>query len=362
MRNPEKKPNHIKQSLAQVNNMTTQSNLNNFSEAPYKILIVDDDNEQRSLQKEILCQPDFETFEASDGEQAINILKEDEFDLVLIDKNMPGINGEETCRRIRNDLNLKLLPVIMITGVIDDNHVISSIQAGANDFILKPFNVVELTSRVKNFAANKRLTDNLDSTENLLFTIARLVEARDKNTHNHCERIIHLVSVFGKKLNLDKTQITALRRGGILHDIGKIAVPDSVLLKEEKLTEDDWDKIRQHPVIGEQLLSELKSMENVLPIVRSHHERWDGTGYPDGLKGEDIPYLARVFQFADMYDALAYQRSYKKAFPLEKIIKTFEEETEKGWRDPRLSRIFIDMLKNDRELFDIPITKNKAFV
>ncbi len=337
--------------------MTAQSSLNSFVEAPYKILIVDDDDKQRLLHTNILCQPDFITFEAADGEQAISILKQNKFDLVLMDKCMPGIDGDETCRRIRNDLNLKLLPVIMVTGSVGKEHAIKSINAGANDFIVKPFSVDELTSRVKSFAENKRLTDSLDSAENLLFTIAKFVEARDKNTHNHCERVTHLVTVFGKKLNLNKMQITALRRGGIIHDIGKIAVPDSVLLNEGEFTEDDWNQIRQHPVIGEQLLSELKSMESVLPIVRSHHERWDGTGYPDALKGEEIPYLARVFQFADIYDALAHKRSYKKAFPLQKIIKIFEQETAKGWRDPQLSKVFISMLKNDHELFDIPLTK-----
>ncbi len=334
-----------------MNNLSSQPSLN---ESPYKVLIVDDDASQRKLQKDIFPQPVFISVEAENGEHALEILKTDQFDVVLMDKNLPGINGDETCRRIREDLNLRLLPIIMLTGHHAYQNIISSMQAGANDFICKPFNIHELASRVKNFAANKRLTDNLDTTENMLYTIARIVEARDKNTHNHCERVSYMADAFGRYLNLNLEERVALRKGGILHDIGKISLPDSILLKPGELSEEEWQSMRQHPVIGENILKELKSMRNILPIVRSHHERWDGSGYPDGLKAEEIPFLARVFQFIDMYDALANKRSYKDAFSMQKIIEIFETETEKGWLDPELSLFFLDILKNKPELIEEP--------
>ncbi len=334
--------------------MTNQSTQPTHNEAPYKVLIVDDDAAQRDLQKDILCHPVFTSVEVENGEDALEMLKKDKFDVVLMDKTLPGINGDETCRRIRQELNLTLLPVIIVTGHHAYQNIITSMQAGANDYIRKPYEINELTSRVKNFASNKRLTDNLDSADNMLFTIARMVEKRDKNTHNHCERVSYMTEAFARYLNLNLDERVALRKAGILHDIGKISLPDSILLKKGKLNEGEWQNMRQHPLIGEHLLKDLKSMKDVIPIVRSHHERWDGSGYPDGLVGEDIPFLARVFQFIDIYDALANERSYKEAFPLKKVIEIFEDETKKGLLDPELSRFFLDILNNKPELIEVP--------
>lgn len=331
----------------------------NSTNTAYKILIVEDEESHRKLEKATLQAPEFEVIEALNGEEALSFIKNQEFDAVLIDKRMPGLSGDEVCHRIREELKLPLLPLIMVTGSTANEELLKSLQAGANDFIRKPYSPIELVARVKAAANHKRITDQLDSMESILFALARMVEAKDEVTGDHCSRLEYMSVVFGKKLGLGEAELLALRRGGVLHDIGKLGIPDSILLKKGSLTDEEWQIMRQHSAIGGDLCRGLKSMKLTVPIIRHHHERWDGGGYPDGLQGEDIPYLARVFQFVDIYDALASDRPYKKAFPLEKIISIFEEETEKGWRDPELAAIFIDILRNNPDELLMPEKSEK---
>ncbi len=311
---------------------------------PFKVLIVDDEKQHRELEKEVLSGPRYCVSEASNAEEALSKLREEEFDVVLADKRMPGMDGDELCRQIRDGLGLKLLPVIMVTGTYDRVELLKSLQAGANDFIHKPYNPMELIARTDNLATHKRLTDQLENAETLLFALARMVEARDEHTGNHCSRLAHISVVMGETMGLNAEELTALRRGGVLHDIGKLGIPDSILLKDGPLNDTEWGVMRQHTIIGDELLRGLKSMELTQPIVRSHHERWDGSGYPDGLKGEEIPLLARVFQLVDIYDALANARPYKPAFSIEKITLIMTGEVESGWRDPELTALFLKIL------------------
>ena len=181
----------------------------------------------------------------------------------------------------------------------------------------------------------------------MLFSLARMVEAKDPCTGDHCSRLQHIVTVFGEELGLDKQQMIDLRRGGVLHDIGKLGIPDSILLKQSNLTEIEWGVMQQHTIIGVQICGNLRSMRGTLPIIRSHHEKWDGSGYPDKLKGEEIPLLARVFQIADVYDALVSERPYKLALSQAQAISILEREVKNGWRDPELMSIFIAMLEHD---------------
>ena len=316
-----------------------------------KILIVDDEAQQRSLEREILKGKEFDIVEAHNGIEAIEILRKSEFDAVLLDKNMGTPNGDEVCRMIRGDLKLTLLPVIMVTADSSPIELANSMRAGANDFIRKPYHPVELLSRVNAAISRKKIVDQLDSVESVLFALARMVEAKDEGTSEHCSRLMHIVTVFGTELELSQEDINALQRGAILHDIGKLGIPDRILLKNGSLTEDEWSVMRKHTLIGARLCEGLKTMKKTIPIIRNHHEKWDGSGYPDGLAGEEIPLLARIFQLADIYDALANERPYKKPWPLDKIISVFESDAKQGLFDEKLIAVFLRILRENPESF-----------
>ncbi len=320
---------------------------------PYRVLAVDDDPLQRMMLAEVLLAPRYAVTLAGTGAAALALLGEHDFDVVLLDKNMPGIGGDDICRRIRNELGLALLPVLMVTGSRGASDLADSLQAGANDFIPKPYLPVELQARVDSAAQRKRITDQLDSAESLLFALARMVEAKDENTGDHCSRLSHNSVLLGQALGLSAPELMALRRGGVLHDVGKLGIPDAILMKPSALAHDEWQVMQRHTVIGANLVEGLKSMRLTAPIVRHHHERWDGSGYPDGLAGEAIPLLARVFQVVDIYDALLYARPYKEPLPHDEALDILAAEAARGWRDPRIVAAFIDLARQHPERLNV---------
>jgi putative two-component system response regulator len=186
--------------------------------------------------------------------------------------------------------------------------------------------------------------DEFELSEQVLLSFAIAIEHRDSNTGGHCERLINLGKTFGEYLELSQTEIKTLIRGAYLHDIGKLAIPDRVLLKSEPLTGEDWQIMKGHAVIGEQICQPLRTMKEVLPIIRHHHERWDGSGYPDGLQGGEIPFLAQVFQMVDIYDALKSERPYKKALSTDIALRIMQKEAEAGWRNPQLMEQFVEFI------------------
>lgn len=321
---------------------------------PARVLAVDDDPTQRMLMSETLDFSRYAVSLAESGAEALRLLKAQEFDVVLLDKNMPGMDGDEACQRMRNELGHTLLPILMVTGTTGADGLTASLKAGADDFIRKPYLPVELQARVDSAVQRKRTTDQLDSAESLLFALARMVEAKDENTGDHCSRLSHMSVLLGQALGLSNAELLALRRGGVLHDIGKLGIPDAILMKPAALTEDEWAVMRQHTAIGANLVGGLKSMRLTAPIVRHHHERWDGSGYPDGLAGQDIPLLARVFQVVDIYDALVYSRPYKPAFGREQALGMLADEAARGWRDPLVIEAFIDMVRSSPQQMDAP--------
>ena len=314
---------------------------------PVRVLIVDDDPAHRRLVVEILAPPAFTVSTAVSGPAALMQLSLTEFDVVLLDRVMPGMDGDELCRAIRQRFNRHILPVIVLTGSQADADLSTSLAGGANDFLRKPYDPNELIGRVSAAAATKRLTCQMESAETLLFGLARMVEAKDECTGDHCARLAHYAERFGAALGLGGRDLAALKSGAILHDIGKLAIADRILLKAGPLIEAEWLLMKQHPVIGAILCDELKSLRGAVPIIRHHHERWDGSGYPDGLAGSEIPLLAQVFQLLDVFDALTSERPYKAAWSLERACSIIEEEMNKGFYNPALTHEFLDLLRSD---------------
>jgi putative two-component system response regulator len=310
-----------------------------------KVLVVDDHPSSRMTAVALLSVEGYEVLEADSGPRALERVVEGNPDLILLDVMMPGMDGFEVCRRLKEDEQTRLIPVVFITALNDRRSRIMGIEVGGDDFLTKPFDRLELAARVKSLVRQKRLNEDLDHAEQVLFSIARAVESRDPNTGDHCERLVSMGKAFGEYIQLSRAEVRNLMWGGYLHDIGKVGIPDAVLLKRGRFTSEEREIMNHHVLIGEKICKPLRTMRGVIPIIRHHHERWDGSGYPDGLVGEEIPYLAQVFQIIDIYDALTSERPYKRALSPEEALEVIAEETEKGWRNPELIQQFTEFIK-----------------
>jgi putative two-component system response regulator len=318
--------------------------VNGFDAKTPKVLIVDDHTASRMTAVALLAMEGYTVIEADSGSSAVKLVQQQQPDLILLDVMMPEMDGFEVCELLKQDEQTRLIPVIFITALNDRRSRIRGIEVGADDFLTKPFDRVELVARVKSLVRQKLLNEDLDHAAQVLFSIASAIESRDPNTGDHCERLVNLGQAFGEYLNLSRQQIRDLQWGSYLHDIGKVGIPDAVLLKQGKLTPEDWEIMKQHVLIGEKICKPLRSMQGVIPIIRHHHERWDGSGYPDKLKKSEIPYLAQVFQIIDIYDALTSERPYKRAFTVEEALCIMLDETESGWRNPQLMEQFAEFI------------------
>jgi putative two-component system response regulator len=323
--------------------------------AKQKVLVVDDEETIRRGLERMLVKEDLDVTTAADGEEALVAFEKIRPDLVLLDIMMPKLNGLQVCERVKSTPEGRLTPVIIVTSSSAVENRIRGIETGADDFLTKPFERVELTTRVKSLLRIKRYVDELDRAETVLCALARAIEGKDPYTEGHCERLAIACEALAQRLNMSEKDITALSRAGILHDIGKVAVPDALLLKTGPLTETEWVIMREHPVVGERICSGLKSFQRVLPIIRHHHEKGDGSGYPDGLRTAEIPRTARVLQIVDVYDALRTSRPYKEALSQEMTLRIMEEEVEKGWWDPEIFGEFRGLLQEGFQMTDVDV-------
>jgi putative two-component system response regulator len=308
------------------------------------ILVVDDNADNALLMRELLLSHGYDVMTALNVEHAEKEIRRHHPDLILLDVVMPGKSGYELCRELKEDPITRLIPIVMITGLTDRGDRVRGIEAGADDFLNKPIFPEELFARVKSLLKLKEFTDELENAEAVLCTLGLSVEARDPYTEGHCERLARYASDLGQHLGLDEPSLVALKRGGFLHDLGKIVVPDEILKKGSNLSPEEWAVMRKHPVTGENICKPLKSLRRVLPIIRHHHEHWNGSGYPDGLRGREIPLLPRILQVVDVYDALRTSRPYKPALTHEQASATMRDEARAGIWDQELVGEFFEML------------------
>jgi putative two-component system response regulator len=315
-----------------------------------RVLVVDDNPSTMRLMEDLLASRGYDVVAVPDAAHAETEMFRRPPDLVLSDVIMPGKSGYELCRELKDNPATRLIPFVLITGLTEREDRVRGIEAGADDFLSKPIFPEELFARVKSLLKLKEFTDELETAESVLCTLGLSVESRDPYTEGHCERLAENASNLGRYLNLHEDEITALWRGGYLHDLGKIAVPDEILKKGANLDSDEWVIMRQHPITGENICRPLKSLRLVLPIIRNHHEHYNGTGYPDALEGKEIPLLARILQVVDVYDALTTARPYKPALTHDHAAATMREEARAGFWDPELVDNFLSMLDKQKKV------------
>jgi putative two-component system response regulator len=310
------------------------------------ILILDQVDVNRRLLQGMLRAENYRILEARRPDEALALLESEKVDLVILDLMMPGMGGPEFCRIVKAERRTQFVPILMLTSVHGAENEVAGIDSGADEFLTKPLRSTVVRTHIRAMLRSKAAIDSLEEAETILFALAQAIEHRDKYTGGHCQRLAWYSVSLGMALSLPRPQLLALHRGGFLHDIGKVAVPDAILYKPGRLDENEWVLMRAHTLKGEEICRPMKSLALVLPVIRNHHERWDGSGYPDALKGEEIPLVARILQIADIYDALTTARPYKPAFSLEKALSMLDDEVARGWRDANLVGIFKQLLRD----------------
>jgi len=316
--------------------------------SPVKILIIDAVPANRQAIREALADSHYTLFEPENTSEAIAALSLYRVDLVIVGVTAPEIGGVEFCRTLKKASATRFVPIFVTTPVDDPDQEVAALEAGADAFLVAPLRPRVFRARVEASLRQKAIIDSLDDSETVLFSLAQSVEERDPGLGQHCQRLALMAAAMGVALGLPGEDIYTLQRGGYLHDIGKIAIPDKILFKAAPLTREEWEIMKSHTVRGERICSSTRSLAPVLPIIRHHHERWDGTGYPDGLRGEQIPLFARILQLPDIYDALTTPRPYKPALTADQALALIREEAKRGWRDPKLVELFADIMPSFR--------------
>jgi len=298
-----------------------------------RVLIIDDDAGVRRLLRKLLTAARYGVEEFGEAGPGLARIREEAPDLVLLDLRLPDRSGHDVLEEIRSDPRTRLLPVVMLTGYATSEEKIRATRAGVTDFLAKPFFPEELLPRVRSLVLLKQFSDEHEHAEHVILTLARTIDARDPYTAGHSGRVADHADNIARRLGLDPPSRTDMRRGALFHDLGKIVVPDAILHKPGKLTDEERRVIEEHPVVGRELLSPMRTMRKTLPIVYSHHERLDGSGYPEGIAGDAIPITVRIVTVCDAFDALTHDRSYRNALSVPTAFEVLEEGVRKGWWD-----------------------------
>lgn len=310
------------------------------------VLLVEDNLDVRGVIAALLGELGYGVVSANSAERALDVLNVVAPDLILTDVHMGAISGIELCARVKNDPRYEFTPVVILTAVSDLESRVAGLAAGADDFFSKPVGFAELRARVATLLRVKVLVDQLERTEAVTTSLALTIEARDTYSSGHSDRLAHYAVAVGQALGVDARTIQALRLGAYLHDLGKITVPDSILLKPGLLDAQERTQMQAHPIAGSNLIQGLRGLDLVRPIIRHHHERLDGSGYPDGLKGEAIPLGARIISCVDVYDALLCPRPYRPALPQSEAVSVLLQETDSGYWDPTIVGVFVNVLSD----------------
>jgi len=327
---------------------TMDPRMEHYESLSSKVLIADDEDVIRKGLVFLLRKEGYEPLEAKDGREAIDLVFAQRPDLIILDLMMPELNGLEVCCQLKNHEETRLIPVIMITAVHSHDEKLKAIDAGVDDFLNKPINIAELRVRVKSLLKMKHLNDLLDRSDTVIASLANAIEAKDKYTEGHNERVSRYSVALARAAGLSERDQKIIRMAGILHDIGKIGVPDKVLNKKGPLNDKEFSRILSHPQKGEKILEPLRSLGGVRDAVLYHHERYDGKGYPLGLKGYQIPIIARIVAIADSYDAMTTTRPYRKGLSRDRAIEELQHKAGQMW-DPDLVKIFVELLQNDKK-------------
>ena len=309
------------------------------------ILVVDDIAFNLEVMEGLLFKEGYHVLTAMNAEEALQLYSRHEIDLAILDVMMPGMNGFDLCRRLKEMAGRKFFPVMLVTALSEVEDKIAGIEAGADDFLSKPFHTIELITKIRSLLRLRKLQGELDHSEDIILTLAIAIEAKDPYTKGHSERVGTLASEFGRFVGLSEEDTRILFKAGVLHDIGKIGIDDYILHKSADLTESELKLIKEHVLIGETICFPLQSARSALPVIRHHHERWDGSGFPDGLVGEEIPFFARIVALADTFDAMVSKRPYRDPFSVEEAVLRMREERSAGQWDPALADQFITMVE-----------------
>ena len=308
-----------------------------------QILVVDDDPMIVDVLTRFLLREGYNVIIAGNGVEALEQVHRHQPDLILLDVTMPEMDGFTACRQLKEDERTALIPITMLTGLDDREHRMRGIEAGADDFLTKPFEQSILRARIRSQLRLKRLTDQLEHTENVIFMLAQAVEAKDTYTEGHLRRLRAYGEQLAAAYGLEYDDVRAVRYGGILHDIGKIGVSEAILLKPGPLSDDEIAQLRRHPEIGARIVSQMRFAREVGPIILAHHEHWDGSGYPHGLRGEEIPIGARIITIVDAYDAMTTNRPYRAALGSDQVVKRLRAGRGTQF-DPSVLDVFLTLL------------------